>query len=353
MPWWPEFAVEWTGNLRTRFSTGSAGTDLTNVLIGAPPADVARKQGTMMITRLRRLAAAFAGQTGSVVQAAPDQSALQQRLAELETKTEYLHLEVSKLRSFVRYLIGENVTDLPLYRQTMDSFDFQWQGTVSTGWTPADVENIKQTVATYTGLDPSWFAGKRVLDAGCGSGRFAFTLASLGARVTAIDQSASALRTAKANCGELAAKIDFRQVNLLDKFELPGDFDLVWSFGVLHHTGNTYLAFRNVARLVRPGGFLFVMLYGEPQFSDTGAFGYYAEVENLRRKMSQMTFEQRHELLKTLKGADAGGWFDAVSPIINDTYSMYEIEGWMSQLGFVDVRQTIEHPNHHVIARKV
>lgn len=285
-----------------------------------------------------------------LLSAAKNCAELRRRTEDLETKTEYLHLEVSKLRSLVRYLAAERIHDLPLLQQTMDSFDFQWQGSVSVGWTPKEVESIKQTVAQYTDLDSTWFSGKRVLDAGCGSGRFSYAMASMGAEVTAVDQSASAVARAAEVCAGLPA--NFRQHNLLEPLPFTEGFDLVWSFGVLHHTGDTYRALQNIVHFVKPGGYLFLMLYGEPTFSDLGSFAYYIEVENMRRDTTAMTFDQRHEHIIKLKGKNAGGWFDAVSPIINDTYSFHEIQLWLKGLGFSDIRRTVDHPSHHVVARK-
>jgi hypothetical protein len=65
-----------------------------------------------------------------------------------------------------------------------------------------------------------------------------------------------------------------------------------------------------------------------------------------------MSFSERYEFLRKLKGEDVGGWFDAVSPTINDTYSLYEIELWLKQCGFKDIERTICASSHYVIARR-
>lgn len=47
------------------------------------------------------------------------------------------------------------------------------------------------------------------------------------------------------------------------------------------------------------------------------------------------------------------GYFDAISPEINDLYRWDEIIGWLKSAGFEDIKRTLsDHPNHHVIARK-
>jgi SAM-dependent methyltransferase len=153
-------------------------------------------------------------------------------------------------------------------------------------------------------------------------------------------------------CAAFGDRVTVHSHDLRQPLDLPPEFDLVWSYGVLHHTGDTYGAFRNIARLVKPGGYLFMMLYGEPTGRDNGEFAYYAEVERLRRATAAMDFKERHAEIARLKGAEVGGWFDAVSPAINDTYPFYEIQLWLKNAGLVDVVRTMEHSSHHVIARR-
>ncbi len=263
------------------------------------------------------------------------------------------HSIPSRLRSLVRYLSAGVINDLPLQRQTHDSFDFQWRDTQDGDWTasrPELKEREPRLLCEYTKLTPDWFAGKRVLDAGCGSGRFSWALAHLGAHVTAVDQSASGVEHTRAACAEFGDRVRCLQHDLTKPLPLDADFDLVYSFGVLHHTGDTYGAFSNISRLVKPGGYIFLMLYGEPD-GDPGAFKYYAEVERHRRAVADKTLKDRYEYFQEVKGREAGGWFDAVSPGINDTYPLHEIKVWLINHNFIEIERTIEHPSHHVRAR--
>ena len=46
------------------------------------------------------------------------------------------------------------------------------------------------------------------------------------------------------------------------------------------------------------------------------------------------------------------GYFDAIAPPINDLHTFEEIEGWLIEAGFVDIKRTVPSRNIHVIGRK-
>lgn len=105
------------------------------------------------------------------------------------------------------------------------------------------------------------FAGREVLEIGCGSGAASCLLAKAGASVAAVDLTEAAVRMSKA----CAAASDVRvAVNRMDAERLAFDadrFDFVFSWGVLHHSSDTVAAFREVARVLRPGGSGLIMVY--------------------------------------------------------------------------------------------
>jgi len=105
------------------------------------------------------------------------------------------------------------------------------------------------------------FAGKAVLDAGCGMGRYSAVALALGAEVVAVDMSESLLRVAEAARAE--PRLHAVEGDLLRPPFRKGVFDVVYSQGVLHHTSDTRAAFSAVAELVKPNGLLSVWLYGK------------------------------------------------------------------------------------------
>jgi malonyl-CoA O-methyltransferase len=95
--------------------------------------------------------------------------------------------------------------------------------------------------------------GLRALDLGCGTGRHALWLASVGAEVTAVDFSAGMLAEAREKPG--ADRIQFLAHDLQTRLPLAdGMFQLVVSGLVLEHLGDLNHFFAEIRRLLRPTG---------------------------------------------------------------------------------------------------
>lgn len=108
--------------------------------------------------------------------------------------------------------------------------------------------------------------GRRFLDIGSGSGLFSLAARRLGATVHSFDYDAQSVAcTAELRRRYFPENPEWvvEQGSVLDKDYLQGlgQWDIVYSWGVLHHTGAMWPALENVASLVREGGILFVALY--------------------------------------------------------------------------------------------
>jgi 2-polyprenyl-3-methyl-5-hydroxy-6-metoxy-1,4-benzoquinol methylase len=98
-------------------------------------------------------------------------------------------------------------------------------------------------------------AGDRVLDVGCGEGRFAAELARAGASVVGIDVAEEPLRRARVRHPEL----DLRVVSDEGPWELAdAGFDVVWAGEVIEHVLDTAAWLSEVRRVLRSGGSLLI-----------------------------------------------------------------------------------------------
>ena len=110
-------------------------------------------------------------------------------------------------------------------------------------------------------LRPEDFAGRLVLEVGCGAGRFTEILLSFGAKVVATDYSGAVDACSRSHCGwcDAGALVTAQA----DVFCLPvrPEFDIVLGYGMLQHTGNPEKALQCLWSRVKPGGLLLVDRY--------------------------------------------------------------------------------------------
>jgi predicted RNA methylase len=129
-----------------------------------------------------------------------------------------------------------------------------------------DETRIEEAMVSLTSLfGEGALNGRSFLDIGCGSGLFSIAASRLGAQpVVGIDVDRISVETSRQNASNWKGnEISFHQISVLDKEQLKslGEFDIVYSWGVLHHTGDMRQALNNAASLVCPGGVLMIAIY--------------------------------------------------------------------------------------------
>lgn len=240
-------------------------------------------------------------------------------------------------------------------RQVSRSFDLEHRRYLDSRYLHFTPQLIDRWVEEID-LPPDFFTGKLVLDAGCGSGRWTYAMASLGATVVAADLTeagAEVTHQATAHMDNVAVL----QGNIFQLPLRPGSFDLVVSWGVLHHTPDTKRAFDRVAPLVKPGGQLYVMVYEKHNNPLKVVF-----TGLIRAFLRRFPEEQRFQLCRLLivrnwllasvlqrfiicafcaPTADPGelstlqlGLYDAYSPIYNHLHTREEVAGWFHEHRF-------------------
>lgn len=113
--------------------------------------------------------------------------------------------------------------------------------------------------------------GKSFIDIGCGSGLFSISASKAGAKkVTGIDISKESLETSLNNKERFipGAEITFLHKSIFDKDVLElGKFDIVYSWGVLHHTGDMWRAIDLSSKLVNRNGLFVIAIYNKHRSS--------------------------------------------------------------------------------------
>jgi len=135
-------------------------------------------------------------------------------------------------------------------------------------------------------LDRETLEGLRFLDIGSGSGLFSLAARRLGAQVHSFDydpHSVACTRELKARyfAGDLHWQVERGSALDAGYVDSLGRFDIVYSWGVLHHTGAMWQALDLAQRPVAPGGRLFIAIY-----NDTGSQS--ARWKTIKRTYSQL-----------------------------------------------------------------
>jgi len=148
-------------------------------------------------------------------------------------------------------------------RSTMASFGFEWTEFRGFGWDDPifDLAYEEGVFLRKSLLNPPDLDGQLVLDAGCGNGRYSYWAARHGQWVFGVDLG-DAVDAAARNTAEFQ-NIQIVQGDIFGLPFAPSTFDIVFSIGVLMHTGDARTAFESLVPLVALGGSLSIHVYGK------------------------------------------------------------------------------------------
>lgn len=289
---------------------------------------------------------------------------------EMNTKIDFCFREIKNIYSIIRNIQLDYTKPYEDVTITYDAFNEQWDE-VEIPDLQNHINSCTNYMLTWTGHTQSWFKDKKVLDAGCGTGRYSYGFLACGADLKSIDFSSNGVEHTKKNCS-IYKHTNVHKVNLLTYTENE-QFDLVWSYGVCHHTGNTKLALLNLFSKVKSGGELFLMLYGFPNNNSE-----FIEIMNYQKLRDEMILIPKQEKTNFLKkrlielfpsvkkndmsnddfyNTDYGkmflhGWNDAVAPSINELLTFEEIYIILQNNGFHNIRRVFNNRNIHLMAEK-
>lgn len=238
------------------------------------------------------------------------------------------------------------------------SFSFEWNTHDRTQLdmyrhdTPSEREFVAKTAFT-----PEFLAGKLVLDAGVGAGRYADIASKWGADVVGVDLS-YAVEAAQRNVGE-RPNVWIAQADIAALPFRRSSFDVIFSIGVLHHTPDTRAYFNKLIPLLKPGGVIAIWVY--PKSTDYVIRARWVRFVN---KIPNRVFyawcrwfvpwAERH-LHHPLVGAirrvfpfpthglgveyDILDTFDGYSPKFHGIHSPEEVEAWFREAGLIEVQR--------------
>lgn len=104
-------------------------------------------------------------------------------------------------------------------------------------------------------------AGKDVLEIGCGMGLHTELMTRAGAGVCSVDISDTSIEATRRRLALKRLIADIRQMDARTLAFPDRSFDHVWTWGVIHHSSQTAVIIREIARLLRPGGEARIMVY--------------------------------------------------------------------------------------------
>lgn len=246
------------------------------------------------------------------------------------------------------------------------SFSYEWAGH-SYGdltWELYLPERVN-IFCRYSGLSRRQFVDLHMLDAGCGNGTLSTQLAAEGMNVVGMDYSDSVYRAYARQAGgsglgdAAAQRLNFVQGDVLRPPFRPGQFDIVYADGVLHHTPDARASFMALAQVVKPGGQFITWLYRsdlKPVIQTKMAM-----VKLVRRATRRLSHRSKMRLCYLGAGAILTGvrvahlfgfkkrrvipihnkainLFDTISPQYNHEHTPQEVIRWYREAGFSDAK---------------
>lgn len=170
--------------------------------------------------------------------------------------------------------------------------------------------------------------GKKVLEVGCGLGTDAANFARAGADYTAIELSEVSIDLAKKRFDVFGLKGNFvlTKGEALSDFFAENTFDLVYSFGVIHHTPDPKQIVRQMRKVIKPDGELRLMVYAKNSWKDAMIEAGFDQPEAQSGCPVAFTYtpEEAQDLLKGFKITDLRQ--DHIFPYIVEKYVKYQYE---------------------------
>lgn len=202
-------------------------------------------------------------------------------------------------------------------------FGKNWKNYVENAVNEKVIEEAKQSLLKY--LPEEEWKGVKFVDIGCGSGLFSLAALLLGVdRIVSFDIQKESIKALELLIEKFENMLprdyelrwswfvgDILDEKLITNY--AGEFDIVYSWGVLHHTSNMWKAIINASKLVKQDGYLIIAIYNHAPSSHTW--------EKIKK------FYNNHKLLQPLLGSLYGIYVCLGYMIRRRTFSLYRERG--------------------------
>lgn len=254
------------------------------------------------------------------------------------------------------------------------SFGKNWQEYVNSV-SEENIEGAKQDIVSWIGKEN--INGKAVLDIGSGSGIHSYSFYLLGAsQIFSFDYDVKSVKATLLFWDKADRPTNWKVVqgSVLDNAFLSSisKADIVYSWGVLHHTGDMWKAIENASKFVKDGGFFFISIYAKgpnyerhlgikQRFNAKGAFGKGVMIwgyifrnyiwKRLKKRQNPFAWNQKKARGMTV-------YYDVIDWLGGLPYEVaydHEITEFLSRLGFslVKLQPREEGACHRLLYKKI
>ncbi|MBF0192608.1 MAG: methyltransferase domain-containing protein [Magnetococcales bacterium] len=180
-----------------------------------------------------------------------------------------------------------------------------------------------------------FFRNKICLDAGCGSGRAVRTLLLEGAgKVCAIDAGSGCIRNTRERNADHSDRLEVQLASVLDIPYPDHTFDFVHCDGVLHHTTDPHQGFRELHRVLKPGGTMVIAVYGKGGLMNLAIYS--------ARLFRHVIPESWTWAICKRLSRNPVTWYaimDCMYVPIRENYRDSDIRAWFAAFGYPDVQR--------------
>lgn len=220
-------------------------------------------------------------------------------------------------------------------------------------------ERVKEAIRGLERLFPDGeLKGKRFLDIGCGSGLSMLAALMLGARdVVGVDIDENSVEAARRLLSRHAPGEAWR-VSQQSIFELGPDtlgrFDVVYSWGVLHHTGAMWDALDRASALVDPNGFFAVALYRKTPLCEAWRIEkrLYSRMPRPFQALWRSLFETLAILVMLIRGRNPVAYVANYRKNRGMSWS-HDVHDWLGGYPYESVRPDEIHSRFHILGLRL